>query len=177
MTKLPLPPSRTTTGFAFSIVDRSIREGVAERRFRKTEMKIVLEYFSVNPPECVYCGSNEVGRWDHLIPIRKGGDTVVGNMVPSCSRCDDSKQHLEFESWMVSDAKYSPRSLGVVDVAERISQIKAYMAHFGYRPKTIEERLSEDERRTLDKIQLKLSVIRNELERLIEDHRNREAGR
>ena len=72
-----------------------------------------MAFFGKNPPECVFCGNREVKRWDHLVPVMKGGETVLGNMVPACARCDDSKQAFPFEEWMVSDAKWSPKSRGV----------------------------------------------------------------
>jgi hypothetical protein len=83
-----------TTGFGFSFLERSIRESFASRRFGKAYMEQILGELSDGRVECVYCGSPEVHRWDHLFPVAAGGDTVVGNMVPACARCDDSKQDL-----------------------------------------------------------------------------------
>jgi len=176
MTKLPQAPGRTTTGFAFSILDRAVREGFADRRFGKGEMRSVLEFFSFEPPECVFCGSKEVRRWDHLIPIRKGGDTVLGNMVPSCSRCDDSKQDLEFEAWMTSDARYSPASLEVADVEGRILRIKEYVSQFDYSSSSMDDRINDDESRSLGEIRIKLNTIRTEIEDLISTYRDRTDG-
>jgi len=168
---LPLSPSRTTTGFAFSTLDRAIREGIAKRKFGKAEKEEVLDFFDNHPPECAYCGSKDVKRWDHIVPIRSGGDTVVGNMVLACSRCDDSKQHLEFEEWMKSSSRFSPQSLGVKDFQNRIKKIKSYMDHFGYQPRPLDERLDSVERETLDEILESIEKIRLELEELIRIHR------
>ena len=41
----------------------------------------VLDFFDPTPHECIFCGNLDVKRWDHLVPISKGGDTVLGNMV------------------------------------------------------------------------------------------------
>jgi len=169
--ELPLTPSRTTTGFAFSILDRAIREGIANRKFGKAEKEKVLEFFSNHPPECAYCGSKDVKRWDHIVPIRSGGDTVLGNMVLACARCDDSKQHFEFEEWMTGSSRFSPQSIGVKDFQNRIRKIKSYMDHFGYQPRSLDERLDPVEREKLDEILESIGKIRFELEELIRNHR------
>ena len=74
---LPRAPQRITPAFAFSFVDRAVREGLTLRQFGRPEMNKVVRFFYTNQePECVYCGNNEVRRWDHLVPVMKGGDTV-----------------------------------------------------------------------------------------------------
>lgn len=77
--KLPRVPARTTTGFAFSMVDRALRERLAERKFGRAEVEKVLEHFG-DPPNCAFCGDERIARWDHLVPVTRGGDTVLGNM-------------------------------------------------------------------------------------------------
>ena len=56
-------------------------------------------------------------RWDHVVPVAKGGDTVVGNMVIACSRCDYSKQASEFERWMNGDWRGCPKERGWLIIA------------------------------------------------------------
>ena len=171
--KLPRVPSRTTPGFAFSMVKRALQDCLARRRFGQKEMADVMSFFGTDEPECMFCGSRDVKRWDHLVPINNDGETVLGNMVPACARCDDSKQHLPFEEWMTSDAKHSPKSRGVKDVDQRIARIKAYVQRFGYRVQPLHERLSEQERQRLSEIDSKLQKIREEVDALIADYRGR----
>ena len=102
---LPNMPQRTTPGFAFSIVRRALLDCIADRRLGKTEIAEVLSYFGDDPPACVYCGATPINRWDHLVPISKGGDTTLGNIVPACSKCDDSKRDLPFKEWVVGNAQ------------------------------------------------------------------------
>ena len=173
MTKLPRAPQRITTGFAFSYVERALKEGLANRQFGKAEMATILEFFGNDPPECVYCGSTEVKRWDHLIPVSEGGETVLGNMVPACGRCDDSKQHYPFEEWMFGSARFSPTSRQVPDVEERIQRIKAYERNFGYTPRKLEERLTDEELESLEGIRQVLASVRTAIETLIDGHRAR----
>lgn len=171
--KLPLVPERTTPGFAFSNVMRALNDCLGARRFGQGEMQQVLGFFQMTEPECVYCGSPDVRRWDHLVAINRGGETVLGNMVPACARCDDSKRNLSYDEWMLSDCKNSLQSRGIPDVAERIQRITAYVQHFGYKVTPLEERLDAHERERLKRIQDQLASLRQEADALIQDYRAR----
>jgi len=165
--KLPLSPQRTTTGFAFSYIERALQESLASRQFGQNEMKRVLEYFELDPPQCVYCGSSEIKRWDHLIAVKNGGETVLGNMVPACSKCDDSKRDLPFEVWMQSDYPGSPKRRGVFDIQTRIERINAYVRHFEYEVRPLETRLTPDELTMLEQVRASIRDARRECEELI----------
>lgn len=168
---LPRAPERITLGFAFSYIDRAIQEGLADRRFGQSEMAAVLEHFGSDPPRCAYCGDEHVSRWDHLVAIKSGGDTVVGNMVPACSRCDDSKRDVPYEEWMLSDAQHSPRSRGVPELAERIARLRAYARRYQYTPRTQEERLAVADCEELVRLRHELDPIRRRIEQLLARHR------
>lgn len=155
------------------MIGRALNECLAARQFGQKEMAGILAFFGTDPPECVYCGSPDVKRWDHLVPINKGGETVLGNMVPACARCDDSKRDEPFEEWMVSGVKRSPQSRGIVDVAQRIERIKAYVQHFDYRVRTLEERPNRQELERLKDIQARLQGLRKDVDALIADYRVR----
>ena len=155
------------------MVERSLHACLAPRQFGQQEKAQVLSIFATPQPQCVYCGSPEVRRWDHLVPVKRGGETVVGNMVPACARCDDSKRDKPLEEWMTSDAQHSPKSRGVDDINERIERIRAYAQHFGYTPMILEQRLSEEERERLALIQSTLQELREEVDLLIKDYRAR----
>lgn len=175
---LPKTPQRTTPGFAFSIIERALKDCLARRKFGQTEKKQVLEFFglSMESPECVFCGSSDVERWDHLVPISQGGETVLGNMVPACAQCDDAMRELPFDDWMMSDDRYSPKTLEVKDINQRITHIKKYMRHFNYIPLSLEERLNEGELERLEIIHAKLDEIRSDIEAFIVDHSTRRDG-
>ena len=171
--KLPKVPERTTTGFAFSTLDRALKEGLAIRKFGVIEMGQVVSFFGKVPPECVYCGSSDIRRWDHLVPVNKGGDTVIGNMVLACSSCDDSKRDLSFEVWMDSEYRLSPKSLQVKDLNHRLEQLRAYAKHFKYEPRQLESKLNEEELKKLESVRDKILILRRECEALIIEHRNK----
>src|SRR5439155_64703 len=143
-----------------SYVERSLKESLAKRKFGRQEMQEIVAFFGVDPVECAFCGSKEVRRWDHLIAVSKDGETVLGNMVPACGRCDDSKQDLPFDEWMRSSAQFSPKSLGVSDLEHRIERIRTYVKRFGYVPIALERRLTPDEASELTKFREKIRLLR-----------------
>ena len=165
--RLPRIPKHMTPAFGFSILTRVVREGLSTRRFGKREVEAVISFFGPGPPECVFCGSSDVRRWDHLIPVGLEGDKVLGNMVLACSRCDDSKGRRRFDEWMLSDAPFSPASRGVPDLKRRIARLKAYMAHFGYSARRAEERLTPGELSRFAAIRAKQRELRLDIQELI----------
>ena len=49
---------------------------------------------------CAYCGSCGVGlEIDHFLPLSKGGGHMLGNVLPSCRRCNSSKLNHDPELW------------------------------------------------------------------------------
>ncbi|MCK4794577.1 MAG: HNH endonuclease [Desulfobacteraceae bacterium] len=169
---LPRIPSRTMPGFVFSVVDRCLKDCIAKRKFGKKEIQKVIEFFG-NKEECVFCGSKEVKRWDHLVPVAKGGETMIGNIVPSCNTCDDSKGDRSFENWMQSDCPGSPKSRLIPDIGRRIKRIEEYVAHFNYVILPLEDRLDADETEKLRQIRDDAQFLRSQIEELIAQYRQR----
>lgn len=166
---LPGIPQRTTPGFAFSIVERSLRDCIAERRFGQAEAAIAADFFD---NQCAFCGS-PIGRWDHLIPVSAGGDTVLGNMVPACSRCDDSKQGHHFEDWAVGSSPGSPRTRDVADLQLRLDRVREYVAAYGYQPRPPEERLTREEMQHYQLIRSDLKRARADFDEFLQMYRER----
>lgn len=175
MNKVNLPnvPQRTSPSFAFSTLKRAIFESFGKRQFGHAEIEQVLDFFGNTPPECAFCGSTEVKRWDHLIPVMDGGETVLGNMMLACQVCDDSKGKSSFEEWIWGDAPKSPKSRGVEDITERVQHINKYVNHFGYQPVELDFRLNDEEKSELARIEAQLEVSRQELSGLINSYRER----
>lgn len=176
--KLPAVPGRTTPGFAFSFVDRALKDCLSERKFTQYEIKQVVTFFyGDGAVECIFCGNKNVSRWDHLVPVTKGGDTVLGNMVLACAKCDDSKRDLSFDEWMLSNNPWSPKSLGISDIDSRIEKIREYINFYNYCPCQLEDKLDLSEAERLEAIRLRLREVRNEVDILIQDHRERTGKR
>jgi 5-methylcytosine-specific restriction endonuclease McrA len=60
---------------------------------------------------CAYCGTDGDMHIEHVIPISKGGEHHLGNIVPACQRCNYSKSIAPVERWykaqpFFSDAKW-----------------------------------------------------------------------
>lgn len=48
---------------------------------------------------CAYCGVDGDLHIEHVIPISKGGEHHLGNIVPACQRCNYSKHTREVQAW------------------------------------------------------------------------------
>ena len=48
---------------------------------------------------CAYCGVDGNLQIEHVIPISKGGEHHLGNIVPACQRCNYSKHTREVQAW------------------------------------------------------------------------------
>lgn len=160
----PKTPMRITVAFAFSYIERAIQEGTARRQFGRGEHEQVFEFFG---RECVFCGSPEVTRWDHLVAVKNGGDTVLGNMVPACNTCDDSKQHRPFAEWMIGPAPRSPLSRGVEGLDLRIARIKEYVARFAYVPSSVDSRFQERKAAELLELKERARALRRDIEKFL----------
>lgn len=163
--KLPKSPTRQTLAFGFSIIERCLRESLGRWQFGGREQRQVVDFFG-GVLACAYCGHSDVTRWDHLTSVRAGGETVLGNMVPACSSCDDSKAQSAFETWMRGSAPRSPTSLGVADIEQRISKLLAYRTAFGYAVTPEERRLTAEELRDLAALRAGLQKLRADAEDL-----------
>lgn len=57
--------------------------------------------------ECAYCGQTKKLEHDHFIPISKGGEYTINNIVPSCKSCNRKKHNSDFFSWYPQQEFYS----------------------------------------------------------------------
>lgn len=48
---------------------------------------------------CAYCGA-PAETWDHIFPIKEGGETTPGNIVPACISCNSSKKDQDIWEWL-----------------------------------------------------------------------------
>lgn len=167
---LPRSPGRLTPAFGFSFVLRALQEGLARRQFGQSEMTQIVEFFGA-PVECVFCGSSDVKRWDHLIAVTHGGETVIGNMVPACASCDDSKQHKPYQEWMTKRGLALNHSESEIDT--RIAKLEDYAKTFKYVHSSMHERLTNEERASLEEIQVEMSDLKLRIESLIAQYRVR----
>src|SRR6266581_1192302 len=146
----------------FKYLERALQEGLGRRDFGSTARKRAREFFG-EPLVCVYCGSEEWKRWDHLVPAMSGGEAVLGNIVPACQRCDDSKGRNLFESWLPVRA----RALGpswVREVPGRIKRLHEYQERFGYKHTTRESTLSAERLSELEDLRRRANNLQRDVE-------------
>jgi len=72
--------------------------------YKKNSFKITKKEVSrlYNSP-CFYCGTNHNIQIDHAMPIARGGKHSIGNLLPACKKCNQSKHSktiMEFRVWM-----------------------------------------------------------------------------
>lgn len=170
------PPDRLNPAFAFSYVERALREGLAIRRFTVAESAEADRFFG-DPPQCVYCGGPGTERWDHLVAVMQDGETVLGNMVPACAACDDSKGKTPFADWLQNPRTIQALGISLEDANRRISRLQQYMAEFGYCVRTLEDRLDEYEKQELQEIRADALCLRQRIETLIARFRSRTGSR
>lgn len=111
-------------------------------------------------------------RWDHVVPIIRGGDTVLGNMVLACATCDDSKQASDFETWMKGNAPKSPGNRDVTDISRRVRKIQAYARKYTYKAREFAQRLDEAEL-AVKELQDQVAEVRRRLEHLASNYQAR----
>ncbi|WP_373301448.1 HNH endonuclease [Streptomyces djakartensis] len=57
---------------------------------------------------CAYCGEKtESLHQEHIVPISRGGDDSIGNLVPACPDCNLAKGDRTITEWRLG--KKSPR--------------------------------------------------------------------
>lgn len=67
------------------------------------EWETLLQAFNHS---CAYC-NKQVDKLtaDHIKPISRGGDTIMGNILPACHSCNSSKQDSSFDEWCNKEQK------------------------------------------------------------------------
>lgn len=70
---------------------------IKERDFNLTKKKIKEIY--ERDKVCVYCGSNENLSLDHIISLKRGGNSLHTNFVVACMSCNASKGEKDVFEW------------------------------------------------------------------------------
>jgi 5-methylcytosine-specific restriction endonuclease McrA len=66
---------------------------------------------------CIYCGETHGLSEDHFVPITKGGEHALGNLVPACSHCNSKKIYKMPEEYL--DKEELVRVRGIMEKAHR----------------------------------------------------------
>lgn len=121
-------------------VARGLREIVAPRQtMPNAQWRRVLEEFG---GICIFCGSPGTAENrgivpDHLIPVTQFGELVLGNTVPACQTCNDSRGEKDWRPFL--------RSRYPGNAETQIAAVEAHIARHGYHPVTLETALAPHE--------------------------------
>lgn len=72
--------------------------------FTKKDWLTTKKYFNY---ECAYCGVKSKLTQDHFIPVSKGGEYTINNIVPVCKSCNSSKLNKDFQEWYPEQEFYN----------------------------------------------------------------------
>jgi 5-methylcytosine-specific restriction endonuclease McrA len=81
---------------------RKLKQGYIQYSFQDR-----LKRFSMFNNKCAYCMKEEYLSEDHFIPISKGGEHRIENIVPSCLSCNKRKNAQHPKSWYEKQPFYS----------------------------------------------------------------------
>ena len=127
-----MPTAITITGRISTITNAFVSSIIPTVEPSDDEVKQALDILDITLEtfQCAYCG-DAATEWDHLRPLVKdkkptGFISEIYNLVPSCGKCNQSKGNKEWNTWILSNAKLSPKTRGVQDLAARIKRLEAY---------------------------------------------------
>jgi 5-methylcytosine-specific restriction endonuclease McrA len=66
---------------------------------------------------CTYCHvalTDKTTHWDHVLPIARGGTHSVGNLVPACAPCNQSKSSKLLIEWQGREQGFDLSSLTIL---------------------------------------------------------------
>ncbi len=108
-------------------VARGLREILAPRQTmtRHHWEEIKREFDNL----CVFCGApgsreNRGIVADHLIPVTQYGELVLGNTVPACQTCNDSRGDRDWRTFVASRFPNNPDA--------QVAKIEEYVARHPY---------------------------------------------
>ena len=130
--KFRLPNAVTIMGRSSSITNSFINGIIPIIKPTLNDIEMALSILEQNHENilCVYCGDS-MSEWDHLNPLVRNKEstgyiTEIGNLVPCCGKCNQSKGNKNWKEWMNGDAKLSPKSRGIKNIKERIIILERY---------------------------------------------------
>ena len=127
-----LPVATTVAGRSSSLTNAFINAILPVIQPTEAEELEAVRILEMDPSDirCAYCGDNST-EWDHFRPIitnqkPTGYVTEIGNLVPSCSKCNQSKGASDWRTWMTGSARQSPHTRGVPDLDDRVARLDNY---------------------------------------------------
>lgn len=54
---------------------------------------------------CAYCARSPWGHMDHVVPVSRGGQHAIGNLLPACAACNQEKGARTLVEWRYSNSR------------------------------------------------------------------------
>jgi 5-methylcytosine-specific restriction endonuclease McrA len=86
-------------GNSQNLLIRNILSNLGTESFNEDDWNKTKDFFN---NKCAYCGSDGSLTMDHAIPINKEklGEHRIGNIVPSCKNCNETKANKDFKEFL-----------------------------------------------------------------------------
>ena len=76
-----------------------------KRRAVKKHLVTKQEIQDLYKKPCVYCGNKSKIQIDHIIPVSRGGEHRIGNLVSACAACNLDKRAMFIMEWKLKRIK------------------------------------------------------------------------
>lgn len=136
--RMPTPVS--ITGRSSSITNSFINAIIPVIAPTDDEVERALSLLGMSDtgPRCSYCGGVYT-EWDHLRPLvvkqrPTGFISEIGNLVPACGKCNQSKGNKPWRLWIRSNARLAPARRGVDGLEALVERLEVYEAAWDVRP-------------------------------------------
>lgn len=127
-----MPKPVTITARSSSITNAFINGIIPCIEPTEEEIETALKFLGMDKDtiRCAYCGGAHT-EWDHFRPLVKnkratGYISEIHNLVPSCSKCNQSKGNKEWKTWIRGNAKHSPQARNIENLQEIIMRLEAF---------------------------------------------------
>jgi hypothetical protein len=145
-----MPTAMTISGRSSTITAAFVSSIIPTVEPTDTEVEEALRILGMafDDVRCAYCG-DPMSEWDHLSPLvvdqkPTGFVSEIGNLVPCCGKCNQSKGNKPWRDWMRGGSGRSPKARGIQDLEERIQRLETYEAWKRRVPMNFEEIVGPD---------------------------------
>ena len=114
---MKIPPKTTITSRTSTITSQFARTKAPYLNPTPMQLNERYRQFGMNSitASCVYCGGVQT-EWDHLFAIVDdskwtGYFTEINNLIPACSKCNQSRGKKPYADWMLSNAALSVKNV------------------------------------------------------------------
>lgn len=113
------------------------RKMARKRGLKPITSEILISLKAIFGDICVYCGQR-AETLDHIIPVSKGGQSDLNNLVPACLACNSSKKAREVHDWLREkyDASVPPVIYEGGSIIEYLDQLSYHKGDNSYGEKT-----------------------------------------